>query len=177
MIWKCDPAMLGDIASSIHPIATETPLRQILSEHFPKDSLDLPIAGGWGYSKEGAIKFINSPSDNKYDFVSLEYHIVQKIIYEELIITRREDNRFSDIRLDKNQQQLIEDQDLKYDVLTVGISCWHDWHWNQLKAEWDKNDFGKKNPFDRIQHERKRSESQVRYDREFWFDITEVFGN
>lgn len=112
MNWECNPAMVREIKASIRAIGTETPLRQILSDHFPKDSSNLPIVGGWGYSKEAAIKFLKSPSGKKHNFVSLEYHIIQKIIYEELIIFRHENNRFSEIQFDKKHQQLIEDQDL-----------------------------------------------------------------
>lgn len=177
MQWECNPVMLHQIAASIRPIATETPLRNILNDDFPKDSSDLPIGGGWGYTKKDAIKFLKLSSGNKYNFVSLEYHIIQKIIYEELIIFRHEDDRFSEIRFDKKGQHLSEDQGFKYDVIKIDISCWHDVHWNQLKAELGQNNFDKSPGFDQLDHDRRRSESQIKYDREFWFDVTDVFGS
>ena len=109
------------------------------------------------------------------DFASLECHIVRKIIYEELIIHRPEDYRFSGIDLQLIVQRLIKDSERRYDLLKFNISCWSDWHWDQLKQEWEENDFGKRPGFDREAHAAKRDASRVRYEREFWFDITEVF--
>jgi len=44
-----------------------------------------------------------------------------------------------------------------------------------LKKEWEENDFGMRPGFDREAHLGKREAAQVKYQREFWFDITEVF--
>jgi hypothetical protein len=56
-------------------------------------TLILPILGGWGYTQTEAITFVRRefPRPSAPDFVELEYHIAQKIIYEELIIFRARD--------------------------------------------------------------------------------------
>jgi hypothetical protein len=63
----------------------------------------------------------------------------------------------------------------KYDVLDLSITCWSDLHWNQLKQEWEENDLGMRHGFDREAHAAKHDASQVKYERQLWFDITEVF--
>jgi hypothetical protein len=48
-------------------------------------------------------------------------------------------------------------------------------HWDQLKWEWEANDFGMLPGFDQEAHAARRESSRVQYEREFWFDITDVF--
>jgi hypothetical protein len=108
-------------------------------------------------------------------FVGLEYDIAQKIIYEELIIFRPPDYQFSGIELKLILQELKHADERQYDILSFNITCWSDWHWNQLKKEWEDNDFGMLPSFDGASHAGKRRDSQVAYERSFWFDITDVF--
>jgi hypothetical protein len=175
--WNASADLMAKILASIQPIQTNKPLREVLTQDFPRDCSNLPISGGWGYTQSDAIVFVRNQFliPTAPDFVPLEYHIAQKIIYEELIIFRPKDDRFSGINLQLNAQKMIEDVGRKYDVLQFNISCWSDWHWDQLKQEWEENDFGVRPGFDRDAHALKRDSSQVRYQREFWFDITDVF--
>lgn len=177
MQWNLEPTLLKQILNSIEKVSINLPLKQVLSEDFQNDSSNLPITGGWGYSQSEAIKFNEDP-DNKLlskQFISLEYSIAQKIIYEELIICRPEDYRFSGINLKLNKQQTIHETNLIFDNLLFNISCWADWHWEQLKQEWEENEFGQRVGFDIEAHQNKRSSSMISYQREFWFDITDVF--
>jgi hypothetical protein len=86
--WDASPEKIAVLHDAIQPISTDAPLRQVLAEDFPKDCAELPISGGWGYSRDEAIIFLRPsfPRSGPPDFVSLEQHIAQKIIYEELII-------------------------------------------------------------------------------------------
>lgn len=148
-------------------------------EDFSRDCLNLPITGGWGYAKADAIVFVRnefSPPQAARDFVPLEYHIIQKIIYEELIIFRPKDFKFSGIDMTRDAQRTIQDGNRKYDVLECTVTCWSDWHWEQLKQEWTDNDFGEHPRFSKEAHAAKRTASQVSYERQFWFDITDVAG-
>lgn len=175
--WDAGADLMEKIRASIEPVETEESLQEVLKQDFPRDCANLPISGGWGYSKADAIVFVRKafPVPAVADFVSAEYHIAQKIIYEELIIFRPKDYCFSGIDLKRNSQRLIEDGGRRYDILDFEISCWSDWHWEQLKQEWEDNDFGMRPGFDREAHAAKRNASQVRYGRQLWFDITEVF--
>ncbi len=137
-----------------------------------------PISGGWGYSQADAVKFVRDrfPIPEVANFVPLEYHIVETILYEELIIFRPKHNKFSGITKTLQKQHLFDDDGKKYDCLKFLVSCWSDWHWDQLKREWEENDFGMRPGFDQEAHSAKREASRIQYEREFWFDISDVFG-
>jgi hypothetical protein len=60
------------VHAPIDPIETERPLRDVLAENFPGDGCaELPIAGGWGYTKESAVRFVAEafPIPGVFDFV------------------------------------------------------------------------------------------------------------
>ena len=78
---------------------------------FRRDCGSLPISGGWGYTQEDAIVFVRAkfPRPSIPDFVELEYHIAQKIIYEELIVFRAPDDRFSGIDMKLKEQRIVSD--------------------------------------------------------------------
>jgi len=175
--WNASADMMLQISSSIVPIRSDLPLRRVLAEDFPQDCANLPIEGGWGYTQPEAIVFLREqfPPGMPPDFVQLEYHIAQKIVYEELIIFRPEDYRFSGIDMKLTKQNLAGVGGKQYDHLEFSVTCWSDWHWNMLKKEWEDSDFGKSPNFDREQHLFKRNGSQVTYERMLWFDISDVF--
>jgi hypothetical protein len=177
MEWDASSERLANLHRSIRPILTDVPLRQALSEDFPQDCASLPISGGWGYTQSEAIVFVRHqfPRPSAPDFVGLEYHIAQKIIYEELIIFRARDDLFFGIDMERKSQQLIMDGEKKYDCLDFTISCWSDFHWDSLKKEWEDNDFGRRAGFDLEGHLAKRHAARIDYERQFWFDITDVF--
>src|SRR5262245_60754635 len=179
MDWDVSPERMASLRESIRPIHTDIPLRQVLSEDFPQDCGSLPISGGWGYTQQQAIIFVRDqfpPQPPAPDFVGLEYHIAQKIIYEELIIFRASNDRFSGIEMKFKLQQLIGDGERSYDCLNFAVSCWSDFHWGLLKKEWEDNDSGRRPGFDLEGHLAKRRAAQIEYERQFWFDITDVFG-
>jgi hypothetical protein len=177
MEWDASTERLANLRRSIRPILTDIPLRQVLAEDFPQDCAGLPISGGWGYTQADAIIFVRHqfPRPAAPEFVRLEYHVAQKIVYEELIIFRARGDLFSGIDMELTSQQLVVDGEKKYDCLDFTISCWSDFHWDRLKKEWEDNDFGQRPGFDREGHFAKRDATRIDYERQFWFDITDVF--
>ena len=161
--WDVSPEAMAKVRSSIRPIETDMPLRQVLAEDFPRDCMNLPISGGWGYTQANAIVFVLDQfrPGMPVNFVSLERHIALKVVYEELIIFRSKDDRFSGISMELKFQALTEDAGRKYDCLKFNVTCWNDLHWDQLKAEWEENDFSTRPGFDLEEHTAKRSASQV----------------
>ena len=98
-----DPALVQQMAREITPIETDLRLRDVLGEDF-KECIDLPISGGWGYTQDSAIEF--EPTLLPEDFVSLEYLIAQKIVYEETIVFQPDGRTFSGIDLQFQSQEL-----------------------------------------------------------------------
>ena len=169
MQWDASLERMANLRRSIRPILTDVPLRKALSEDFPQDCARLPISGGWGYTKPEAVIFVRDqfPRTSAADFVRLEYHIAQKIIYEELIIFRESDDRFSGIDMKLKSQELVTENEAIYDCLNFIVSCWSDLHWEILKREWEDNDFGRRPGFDLEAHSVKRRAAQINYERRF----------
>jgi hypothetical protein len=170
---------MAEISASIAPVRTDAALRKVLAEDFPEDCANLPIQGGWGYNQEDAIVFVRSmfPVPQSAAFIPFEKHIVEKILYEELIIFRPKNYRFTGISHSLKSQRLVQNGDKMYDRLDFVISCWTEWHWDQLIRVWKENDLGMRPGFDEIAHAAKSAASMVQYEREFWFDITDVFNH
>jgi hypothetical protein len=178
--WDVSAATMAKLRNLIRPIQTDLSLQQVLMEDFPRDCSNLPIAGGWGYSQADAVVVVRdqfSSTQAARNFVSLEYLIAQKIVYEELIIFQPKDARFSGIEMKLVSQYLesCNDGQHRYDVLHFMIQCWSDWHWERLRQDWEHNDYGRRPGFSKEIHAAKRSTSKIEFERTFWFDVTDVY--
>lgn len=167
--------------SPLLPISTLESPRKVIAKDFVV-SLDgeLPISGGWGYTKEDAcIINKNDPVVDPvlpFDGIGIEYVFVEKRIYEEMIILRASGDKFSGISWNLKKQELLEENDRHFDKLVYEITAFGDYDWQELKAEFE-GPKGKGHPdFDEEEHEKKRQERMFRLTREFWFDITSFFG-
>lgn len=165
---------------SIFPVITVKPPRKVLAEHFKSLGGELPINGGWGYTKDDACVIEkNDPLVDPslpFNGVSLEYVFVEKRIYEEMIILRPEVEKFSGIKWKLQSQELINDNERYFDRLIYEITAFPDNDWEELKAEFEGPQGYGHPEFDHEAHERKRQEKMVRFTREFWFDITSFYG-
>lgn len=100
-------------------------LREVIREDFKSISEDLPIAGGWGYTKDAAIIIDkNDPVVRRnfpFDYVGLEYLIVEKRIFEELIIFRPKGCQFFNIRWECLESSLKYDNGRSFDYLIFNV--------------------------------------------------------
>jgi len=55
------------------------------------------------------------------------------------------------------------------------IVCWNEVHWESLKKEWEANDFGRRAGFNIEDHVARRDAARIDYQRQLWFDITDVW--
>ena len=165
--------------STTPPQRTELMPRAVLAKHFPRDCAELPIRGGWGFTKEDAVVIDkNDPIVNPampFDGVGIEYLFVEKRIYEELIINLPAGEKFSGITWDLITQGVVADGDRKFDHLEFEIRAFRDQDWEDLKAEWEGPNGCTSPNFDEEAHTKKRDSLQVCLRREYWFDITSFF--
>ena len=156
----------------------DTP-REILAADF-KSVGEIPIKGGWGYTLDDAVIIDKSdpvvPKGIPFDGVGIEYIFVEKRIYEELIIFRPLNDRYSGIRWKLLSQYLNSFNGRSYDVLKFEITALKDKDWAELKAEW-KGPNGNGSPgFDTKAHIEKRDSKIIRYVGKYYFDITSFYG-
>ncbi len=170
-MWEVNPEIVDKMLEGIAPVKTDLLLKDVLKED---NKIDLPIEGGWGYSLEYPIKFIKQ--ETTYPFVQLEYQIVQLLLYEELIIFRARNDLYSGIEKKLKKQNFFIHDEKYFDRLEFSVTCWHDFYWYKLKAEWEeaKEQNNLKEPF-LSDHQRKRQQSMLKFERIFYFDITDVF--
>ena len=164
----------------ICPIKSEKSPREILAADFKSLRGGLPIRGGWGYSQADAcIIDKNDPlvdPSHPFEGVSVEYAFIEKRIYEEMIIFRQNEERFSGIRWKFQEQNLFHEGGRSFDRLVFEITAFPDSDWKELKAEFEGPQGYGSPDFDEQVHEKKRQEKMVRFTREFWIDITSFYG-
>lgn len=161
-------------------IATEASPRDLLAEHFQSMGGPLPVRGGWGYTQESAVIIDrNDPivdQQEPFNGVAIEHVFVEKRIYEELIVQRPEEDRFSGISWELQKQILVTEDNRKFDVLEFEVTAFRDADWERLKADWEGPSGFQSPEFDEAAHFSLRETLQIRYVATFWFDITSFFG-
>ena len=156
-------------------LTRESP-RQIIFEDF---KIDLPIKGGWGYDFDSACVIDkNDPSVSKlmpFDGVSIEYLFVEKRIYEEMIVFRGDDEKYSGIRWNLDKQELLFQNDKPYDKLIFNVVGFADEVWDELTNRFEAiQKSGKLELMDEL--DAYRESKALRLVREFYFDITSFYG-
>ena len=153
------------------PMINETrwTFKQILNEDF-QQCRNLVISGGWGYSPEDAIILEPTP-----DMVPTEYLIVEKRLYEELIIYRTKGDQYAGIEWNLQKQSLATIDGRKYDHLVFDVTAFHDSDWDYLSNDWASNHGYVDDPEGKAKHEAERQKRQVHFVAEYWFDISKKF--
>jgi hypothetical protein len=156
-------------------ITKESP-RQIIFEDF---KLDLPITGGWGYDFESACVIDKNDSivskGIPFNGVSIEYVFVEKRIYEEMVIFRQANEKYSGIRWELKTQELLFRDDKPYDKLVFNVVGFTDEVWDELTSRFEAIKInGKLELISEL--DAYRESKALRLVREFYFDITSYYG-
>lgn len=157
----------------------ETP-RETITDYCVSKSGELPISGGWGYTKEDAVVIDkDDPVVLKgipFDGVGIEYIFVEERIYEELNRYESEDGKYSVVGWNLLEQSLIFDDDRKYDVLSYEVTAIPESDWDSLNTEWECNTGLQTSESEMKAHIEKRNIKTICYSNECWFDITSFYG-
>ena len=156
-------------------ITKESP-RQIIFEDF---KIDLPIKGYWGYNIESACIIDKNDStvsqEMPFNGVAIEYVFVEKRIYEEMVIFRGDDEKYSGIRWDLDKQELLFVNDKPYDKLVFNVVGFTDAVWDELTSRFEA--IQKSGKLELISElDAYRESKALRLVREFYFDITSFYG-
>ena len=141
-------------------------------------NLELPISGGWGYSKNDPVIIdkddpIVTPSI-PFDYVGFEYAFVEKRIYAELIVFRESADRFSGIDWKLLKSTLMVISKRKYEVLDFMVSGFLDKDFESFKEDWEINNGYEDDEKGRAKHLKSRDKKMYYYESQYWFDITSL---
>lgn len=149
--------------------------REVIFDVYQKD---LPISGGWGFTKEDAV-IINRYDSTvnqilPFDGIGLELWFARHRAYIQLITQRDTNDRYSGIELNNKRQELITDNTGTYDKVIYDVSAFKDADFDELKEEWESNNYD--GSFDIEAHNKKRQSLLVHFEMEYWFEISSFFG-
>lgn len=155
-------------------ITKESP-RQIIFEDF---KIDLPIKGDWGYDIESACVIDKNDSTVNqampFNGVAIEYVFVEKRIYEEMVIFRGDDEKYSGIKWGLDKQELLFKDDKPYDKLIFNVLGFTDEVWDELTSRFEA--IQKSGKLELISElDAYRESKALRLVREFYFDITSFY--
>lgn len=162
---------------NVKQIDTQISFREVCASYtFPRE--EMPIKGGWGFKKEDAIIIDKNdsvlPQGKEFDWVELEYAIIQKRIDLEFIFLQNETDMYRDVNWKSFQQEIVKEKNRYFDKITVRITALPYEAWKSRKIEWEENVY--KPDFDKKWFMAKTLELTHYCFREFWFDITSFFG-
>lgn len=143
--------------------------RQILNEDF-QQCHNLVIDGGWGYGPEDAI-ILEATSD----MVPIEYLIVEKRLYEELIIFRPKGNQYASIKWKLKSQRLMNIDERHFDHLIFDVTAFHEKDWEYLSQDWLSHNGYATDAEGLAKHEAEREKRMIHFVTEYWFDISKKF--
>ena len=168
------PKDIARLKASIVAAEPPTSLREVLAHDFPETCSNLPITGGWGRVKERAVVLEPRALETaKVELDQLEHLIAKHIVYEELIVFRRFDDRFNGIIVEPTWRKRVRDA-RALDHTAVRVTCWPEQQWKHLENEAREHLHGRAPAFDTAAFVAKREAWRVVYEREFWFDVTDV---
>lgn len=163
----------------IDPISYHESLREVIATDFKSLGEELPIKGGWGYSIDDAIIIDkNDPVVDPvllFDGVGLEYIIVEKRLYEELIIFKKEGEKYRNIKWNLLRKNTIHRDGKVYDHLIFNVTCVLD------KGDLDfvercLNNGKFPDQMDSRELEELFGEEYFEGETEYYFDITSFYG-
>ena len=170
---------MGSVLKMREPtkLLTKESPRQIIFEDF---KIDLPIKGGWAYDFDTACVIDKNDSTVikgvPFDGVGVEYVFAEKRIYEEMIIFREAHEKYSGIRWDLDNQELLFNNDKAYDKLVFNIVGFSDAVWDELTSRFE--DIQKSGKLELIDELNAYRESKAyRFTKDFYFDISSFYGD
>ena len=156
----------------------KTPRELISGDYISFD--EIPISGGWGYTKEGAVVIDKEdpvvPKNAAFDGIGIEYLFVERRIQEELNLFESGKGKYTGFEWDLLEQRLVFDGNRKYDVLMFEVSAIQEREWHALKNELDGHAELQRAKSGVDSCNSRRIKKLIRYRTEYWFDITSFYG-
>ena len=157
-------------------LSAPVPFSDVVRSNFRMmDNLPLPIAGGWGYSKDDPVEVdlaldLGYEEDRPFDLGRLEHMLMENRIYYECVM--RPSDRLAGIEWKiEEKAAVVEDDGRRFDKIVVGVRGCPEWVWDSLGHDWMMA--RRRTPRSKTEaHEFMRQWFSRKYRAEFWFDIT-----
>ena len=131
---------------------------------------DLPLAGGWGYTKELATTIEGLP--NGMTLKQLEHMVTSIRAHLEMNITQEKESRYGAINANEKSREEIKDGDTIYDKVTYEITGIKEDIYNKFSKEY-KEGYGK-NEFDLNDHFDRRKKATLTREVVHYFKIIDT---
>ena len=129
---------------------------------------DLPIAGGWGYSKEKATQIQSLPEGML--LIQLEHMLSSIRAHLEMNITQEPENRYGAINASEITREVLKSEEGHFDKVTYKITGMQEAPYNAFIKEY-KEGYGQEG-FDLNGHFKRREEATLTREVVYYFEVS-----
>jgi len=148
-------------------IPSEENIRDVIKYAF---DTELPVSGGWGYSKNEATIF--ESNEENLPLRQLEHMLASMRAYLEMNMTLEKDERYGSINLNELSRETVKEDGNIYDKVRYEISAMKETVYADFIEEY-KEGYGKED-FDLERHFSRRKEATLTRVVTHWFDISKI---
>jgi hypothetical protein len=153
--------------SQFDQIPSSEPIQEVIKAAF---DAELPLSGGWGYTKAFATVIDANP--DAHPLAQLEHMIASMRAYLEMNMTQPEEARYGSINLNEKTRETIEEGERTYHHVTYEISAMKESDYADFIEEYKKG-YGKED-FDMEEHFQRRKEATLVRTEPHWFEVSKV---
>ena len=153
--------------STFKQIPSDEPIAEVIKAAF---DTDLPVEGGWGYSKVLATTLKENPQ--KLPIPQLEHMLASMRAYLEMNMTLPKEERYGSINVNEQSREELNDSDKLYHNVTYEITAMKEDTYAAFIDEY-KEGYGKEG-FDMEAHFQRRKEATLTRFENYWFEVSQI---
>ena len=148
-------------------IPSDEPITEVIKAAF---DTDLPVEGGWGYTRDLATAFTDNPQE--LPITQLEHMLASMRAYLEMNMILPKEERYGSINLnEKSREEIVEGEKL-YHKVTYEITAMKEDTYAAFIDEY-KEGYGKEG-FDMEAHFQRRKEATLVRLEPYWFEVSQI---
>jgi len=153
--------------STFKQIPSNEPISEVIKAAF---DTDLPVKGGWGYSKSLATAFESNPQ--KLPIPQLEHMLASMRAYLEMNMTLPKEERYGSINVNEQSREEVHEDNKLYHKVTYEMTAMKEDTYAAFIDEY-KEGYGKGN-FDMEAHFKRRKEATLIRRENYWFEVSQI---
>jgi hypothetical protein len=148
-------------------LAQNTNIHELINTTF---DADLPLKGGWGYSKENPTIINSLPTGTP--LLQLEHMVSTIRAHLEMNITQDPDNRYAGINVNERAREEIKTKESILNKVTYEVTGIKEYLYTSFIKEY-KTSYGQED-FDLNAHFKKRKDATLTREVIYYFDVTSL---